>query len=264
MKTNLHKSSIWFEIMLVLLACVAGSVDVMSYYRLGQVFTANMTGNTVLLGLSIGEGNVASSLQRIAALAGFFTGALVGAYIIENTKKGWSHYVTLNISIETIIIFVLVLIWFKVGVVTNNILLYISIVLAGISMGIQTSTIRHLQIPGIITTFLTGTITSIGMSMVKGIKSGFKKKVKRAHPELPTPKTLEERFELQIIIFFAYAGTVVFTGWMEFHNSHFLPLLPLLLIISVLVIVISRPEHSHIINNLRQDNSDTQRGENIY
>ena len=58
--------------MLVLLACVAGSVDVMSYYRLGNVFTANMTGNTVLLGLSIGQGNVASSLHRLAALAGFF------------------------------------------------------------------------------------------------------------------------------------------------------------------------------------------------
>ena len=87
MQSNSHKNAIWFEIMLVLLACVAGSVDVMSYYRLGNIFTANMTGNTILLGLSIGQGNVASSLQRIAALAGFFTGALIGAYIIENKKK---------------------------------------------------------------------------------------------------------------------------------------------------------------------------------
>ena len=159
--------------MLVLLACVAASVDVMSYYRLGNVFTANMTGNTILLGISIGQGNVASSLHRFAALSGFFTGALVGAYIIENTKKAWSHYITLSISIETIIIFVLVLIWFIEGRVIHNPVLYISIVLAGISMGIQSATIRHLNIPGIVTTFLTGTITSIGMSMVKGMKERF-------------------------------------------------------------------------------------------
>lgn len=258
MKRNSHKNSIWFEIMLILLSCVAGSVDVMSYYRLGNVFTANMTGNTILLGLSIGQGNVASSLQRIAALAGFFTGALAGAYIMENTKKAWSHYVTLSILVETIIIFVLAIIWFKEGVVTNSWELYISITLAGSSMGIQSATVRHLKIPGIITTFLTGTITSIGISTVKGIKNGFKKKIKREYSELPIPKTLEQRVELQIIVLFAYAGTAVLTGWMEFHSSHFLPILPLVLIISVLMIVISRPEHPHILNNLKWDNNIQQ------
>lgn len=253
METKFHKNAIWFEIMLVLLACVAGSVDVMSYYRLGKVFTANMTGNTILLGISIGQGNVASSLQRIAALAGFFAGALVGAYIIENTKKGWSYFITFSIFIETILISVLVFIWIKEGVISNNYILYISIVLAGISMGIQSATIRHLNIPGIITTFLTGTITSIGMSMVNGIKNGFKKKVRRQNPELPIPKTLEQRVELQIIVFCAYAGTAVITGWLEYHSPRFLPLLPLFLIISVLIIVIRRPEHPHISENLKHD-----------
>jgi uncharacterized membrane protein YoaK (UPF0700 family) len=245
MKILFHKSAIWFELMLVLLACVAGSVDVMSYYRLGNVFTANMTGNTILLGLSIGQGNVASSLQRMAALAGFFSGALIGAYIIENTKNGWSHYITLSVAIETLIIFVLVVIWIKEEKITNNYVLYVSIILAGISMGIQSATIRHLNIPGIITTFLTGTITSLGMSTIKGIKGGFKKKIKKKFPGLPVPKNLEQRIELQVIVFFAYAGTAVLTGWLEFHHAHFLPFLPLLLIICVLIIVISRPEHSH-------------------
>jgi uncharacterized membrane protein YoaK (UPF0700 family) len=204
-----------------------------------------MTGNTILLGLSIGQGNVASSLQRMAALAGFFSGA-IGAYIIENTKKGWSHYITLSVAIETLIIFVLVVIWIKEEKITNNYVLYVSIILAGISMGIQSATIRHLNIPGVITTFLTGTITSLGMSTIKGIKSGFKKKIKKEPSGLPVPKNLEQRIELQVIVFFAYAGTAVLTGWLEFHHARFLPFLPLLLIICVLVIVISRPEHPHL------------------
>ncbi|MGN6265600.1 MAG: YoaK family protein [Ginsengibacter sp.] len=254
MKNSNRRTSVWFEIMLVLLACVAGSIDVMSYYRLGNVFTANMTGNTVLLGLSIGQGNVASSLHRLAALAGFFLGALIGAYIVENTKKGWSAYITVGISIETTIIFILVNIWFFEAKVISDFALYVSIILAGLAMGIQSATIRHLNIPGIITTFLTGTITSIGMNMVKGIKSGFKKKVKKANPAVPSPKTLEQRIELQAIVFIAYAGTAVFTGWMEFRWPRFLPVLPLILVISVLLIVIKQPGHPH----LQSDNADEE------
>ena len=41
-----HTSSLWFDIMLMLLAGVAGSIDVMSYFKIDHVFTANMTGNT--------------------------------------------------------------------------------------------------------------------------------------------------------------------------------------------------------------------------
>ncbi|HSN10073.1 MAG TPA: YoaK family protein [Hanamia sp.] len=257
MKSQLHKSTIWFEIMLVLLACVAGSVDVMSYYRLGHVFTANMTGNTILLGLAIGQGKMASSLHSLAALAGFFTGTLIGASIIENTKKAWSHYVTLCMTIETIIIAILVLIWFEESVITNNYVLYISIILSAIAMGIQSATIWHLKIPGVVTTFLTGTITTIGMSTVNGIKKSFGKKLKENEfPGLPIPKTLERRIELQVIIFISYGCTAVLTGWLEYHGSHLLPLLPLTLIIIVLLIVINRPEHPHILRNLRHSNAE--------
>ena len=258
MKSKLHKSAVWFDIMLVLLACIAGSVDVMSYYRLGHVFTANMTGNTILLGLSIGQGNLASSLHSLAALAGFFTGALIGAFIIENTEKAWSYYVTLSITVETIIIFILTFIWIQKTQVLNNDVLYFSIALSAIAMGIQSAAIRHLNIPGVVTTFLTGTITTIGMSVVKGIKRGFKKKTKEGITPLPIPKTLEQRIKLQVIVFLSYGFTAILTGWLEYHGSHFLPLLPLTLIIIVLIIVISRPEHPHILNNIRHSKAGRQ------
>jgi hypothetical protein len=92
------------------------------------------------------------------------------------------------------------------------------------------------------------------MGMVKGIKSGFKKKVKKANPAVPGPKTLEQRIELQAIVFGAYAGTAVFTGWMEFHRPRFLPVLPLMLVISVLLIVIKQPGHPH----LQSDDADEE------
>ena len=113
-------------------------------------------------------------------------------------------------------------------------------------MGMQSATIRHLNIPGIVTTFITGTITSIGMSAIKGLRQGFKKGEK-FNPEIPEPKTLEERIELQIMVFCAYIFSAIFTGWIEYHGSKFLPLLPLFFILCVLVIAIKRPKNPHLI-----------------
>jgi uncharacterized membrane protein YoaK (UPF0700 family) len=246
MKNKIHyTSSVWFDVMLILLASVAGSIDVMSYYRLNHVFTANMTGNTILLGLSIGQGKLASSMHSLVALAGFFSGAFAGALIVENKKKGWSYYITLSVAIEAFIIFILALIWFKESTPLQNPVLYISILLSAIAMGIQSAAIRHLNIPGVVTTFITGTITSIGMSAVSGLRNGFKKKVKDGLPQLPVTKNLEQRIELQIMVFFAYGLTAVVTGWIEYRGATLLPVLPLALILFVLVICIIEPQNSH-------------------
>lgn len=240
-----YTSPIWFDTMLILLASVAGSIDVMSYYRLDHVFTANMTGNTILLGLSIGQGKLASSLHSLGALAGFFAGAFAGALIVENKKKGWSYYITLSVGIECFIIFILVLIWFEESTPLDNTVLYVSILLSAIAMGMQSATIRHLNIPGVVTTFITGTITSIGMSAVSGLRNGFKKNVKDGFPQLRVTKNLEQRIELQILVFLAYGLTAVFTGWIEYHGATLLPVLPLVLILCVLAICIMQPQNSH-------------------
>lgn len=246
MKSRTHyTSSVSFDVMLILLASVAGSVDVMSYYRLDHVFTANMTGNTILLGLAIGQGKLASSLHSLAALAGFFTGTVAGALIVENKKKGWSYYITLSVGIECFIIFILALIWFESGTTLRDPILYISILLSAIAMGLQSATIRHLNIPGVVTTFITGTITSIGMSAVSGFRSGFKRKVKDGLPRLPVTKNLEQRIELQVMVFFAYGLTAVLTGWIEYRGATLLPVLPLVLILFVLVICVVQPQNPH-------------------
>ncbi len=53
----------------LLFTWAAGAVDALTYLS-AHVFTANMTGNTVLLGLSIGKASGADALRSSAALAG--------------------------------------------------------------------------------------------------------------------------------------------------------------------------------------------------
>ena len=230
----------WFDVMLMLLACVAGSTDIISYYRLGHVFTANMTGNVILLGISIGQGELSTSLYRVASFAGFFAGVFIGSLIVENKnkKKKWPYFVMVAMLAESAIIATLAIIWLAHdGQPLKNSILYIAILLSAISMGIQSAAIWHLDIPGVVTTFITGNITSIGMSAVKGLRRGFKKDILTNASVIPFIRNPENRIELQLLVLGTYIFSAIFTGWMENVAPRYLPLLPLVLILCVVAIL---------------------------
>ena len=90
------------ESMLLLLTLVAASVDAISYLGLGHVFTAMMTGNTVLLGLALAQGEVLAALRSILALIGFSVGVFVGAMIVERESypAEWPAVVTTALAFE--------------------------------------------------------------------------------------------------------------------------------------------------------------------
>lgn len=194
-----------------------------------------MTGNTILLGISIGEGKLSSSMHSLTALMGFISGTFLGAFIVEKKEAFWTSFIMLSLKIETIIIAAFSALSFFYTASENSYLIYLTIALSAIAMGMQSATVRYLKIPGIVTTFITGTITSIGMSVVQGMRKGFKKNDGNTL-EIPGARNLEQRVELQAMVLLAYGATAVITGWIEYHGSKFLPALPLLLIISVLMI----------------------------
>jgi uncharacterized membrane protein YoaK (UPF0700 family) len=75
--------------LLLALAFAAGSIDALSYLGLGRVFTANMTGNTVLLGVAVATGTSADTLRAVAALGGFVLGGAVGILLIARRRGSW-------------------------------------------------------------------------------------------------------------------------------------------------------------------------------
>lgn len=62
------------------LCLVAGYVDAIGYLELGHVFTANMTGNTVLLGVAIAKGDSAA-FSYIATIAAFAIGVVASTLL---------------------------------------------------------------------------------------------------------------------------------------------------------------------------------------
>lgn len=63
---------------LLALTVVSGLIDAVSYLGLGHVFTANMTGNVVVLGFAAAGAPGFSVPHTVTSLACFLVGAVVG------------------------------------------------------------------------------------------------------------------------------------------------------------------------------------------
>ena len=70
-----------------ILCLVAGFVDAYGYMALGNVFAANMTGNTVLFGISAAQLEGGKALTYGVTLIAFFAGALGASLVIGTIGK---------------------------------------------------------------------------------------------------------------------------------------------------------------------------------
>jgi uncharacterized membrane protein YoaK (UPF0700 family) len=154
----------------MLLAVAAGSVDAVSFLGLGQVLTAAMTGHTILLGLALGQGQVQAALRSAVALAGFVAGAIVGATIVDRGPKGvvWSPAVAAALALELVILLVLGVDWHLGGGTADRWTddRFPLIAAAGLAMGIQSATAQRIGVPGVATTYIAGTLTSLAARLV--------------------------------------------------------------------------------------------------
>ena len=74
------------DALLIALTFGTGIVDAASYLGLGQIFTANMTGNTVFLALAIGRGNLLTGVRSAETLVAFGLGAFLAGRYLEPAK----------------------------------------------------------------------------------------------------------------------------------------------------------------------------------
>ena len=157
------------DAMLLVLTCAAGLVDAISYLELGHVFTAMMTGNTVLLALAIGQGEVMAALRSTLALAAFSVGAAGGALVLlrGRARSEWPFIVTATLGLEAVALGLFAVMWHVKGpVARTDVLTLVLIALSGLAMGIQAAAVRHLGVPGVASTYITGTLTSLMAELV--------------------------------------------------------------------------------------------------
>jgi len=139
----------------LLLTGAAGYVDAISYLALGRVFTANMTGNTVLLGLALVQADGGAVVRTALALGAFVAGAAVGAWLVHRSERPahWPRGVTIALGVECVLL---------AALAADRSSMFVGrVTLAALAMGMQSAAARRLDVFGIATTFVTGTLTSL-------------------------------------------------------------------------------------------------------
>jgi uncharacterized membrane protein YoaK (UPF0700 family) len=133
-------------------------VDAVSYLGLGHVFTANMTGNLVLLGFAVAGAPGLSVARSLTSLIAFLSGAVVGGRlgieIAYTSRRRWLLIVSVS---ETVLLFGagLVAIGGSIGSAIPPSRLYAVIILIAFAMGLRTATVRRLGVRDLSTVVLT-------------------------------------------------------------------------------------------------------------
>jgi uncharacterized membrane protein YoaK (UPF0700 family) len=161
------------DLMLLALTWAAGNIDAIGYLGLGRVFTANMTGNTVLLGLHLGQEQGAAALRAFVALLSFGVGLVMGALIVERIRGAgpWPPAVTWALALEAAMLAAFAVGMYLTASLREVIEAQALIAVSAIAMGIQSAAVRRLNVPGIATTYVTGTLTTAVTSLIAGSRA---------------------------------------------------------------------------------------------
>jgi uncharacterized membrane protein YoaK (UPF0700 family) len=144
---------------LLALTFTTGLVDAVSYLALGRVFTANMTGNVVLLGFGIAGSGGLPVVAPIVSLAAFLIGAGAGGILVRRTAERHPVLVARALAIETCLLVIAAVVAATTTVHPGNASAYALIVLMASAMGVRNATVRHIAVPDLTTTVLTMTLT---------------------------------------------------------------------------------------------------------
>lgn len=196
------------DALLLGLSLAAGTVDAVVFLRLAQVFVANMTGNTVLLGLAVGQVHPQAAVRSVVALAAFCFGVAVAATITLCFPQGpqpaqpWPPVTNLLLGMEAVLLACATLLWQLTGG-AGEVLVLLLIALTAIVMGVQSGAARSMGVGGVATTYVTGALTNAVSGLLGHAVSS-----RRA----PTSSAARRLGTLSLSVWAAYGAGAVLAG----------------------------------------------------
>jgi uncharacterized membrane protein YoaK (UPF0700 family) len=158
---------------MIALTFVTGVVDAVGFLGLDRVFTGNMTGNIVILGMGVAGADELPVLGPAVALAGFTAGAFAAGWVLRDRPGGapastWDVRVTSLLSVGAAVLLALTV----VAVVVESFGAHLQVVIAtaiAAVMGQQAMVARKLAVKDMTTVVVTSTLTSLaGETWVRG------------------------------------------------------------------------------------------------
>lgn len=146
------------------LITIAGFFGAYTYVLRGSVFCNAQTGNVVLMGLALGDGEWGKGLYYLIPISAYLLGAFVSE-IFPNPVKHWFpiRWDTLLIALEMLIIICL-------GLVPESAPVQISQIAINFIASMQYNTFRQAEGVPMATTFATNHIRQIGVGLAREVK----------------------------------------------------------------------------------------------
>ncbi len=146
---------------LLVLTFTTGLVDGVSYLGLGRVFTANMTGNIVLLGFGIAGGSGLPVVAPIVSLLAFLVGAGFGGVLAARVGARHPLHIGIALAVEVALLTVAASFAAAANPHPGSFSADVMIALLAFAMGVRNATVRKLAVPDLTTTVLTMTLTGL-------------------------------------------------------------------------------------------------------
>ncbi|MFJ6415368.1 YoaK family protein [Paeniglutamicibacter sp. NPDC091659] len=138
-----------------------GIIDAVGYLGLDRVFTGNMTGNVVILGMALSGTTDLPVLGPAMALVLYFLGAVVGGRLLRGHREGWTSATTTIFGLVSAMLLACAIFTM---VVPLRAIPHSAVALAavlGFVMGAQAAAARQVKIADVTTVVVTSTITGL-------------------------------------------------------------------------------------------------------
>jgi len=161
-----HPAGLHLGLMLAL-TFSTGVIDAVGYLGLDKVFTGNMTGNVVILGMALAGAEGLPIVGPVIALVLFMVGAAISGRTLKGRPAGWS---SLNTGLFAFVGVILLLAALTALLVSER-PEWVNLTLTGalgLAMGIQAGAARHIGVADVTTVVVTSTIVGLAFDSVFG------------------------------------------------------------------------------------------------
>lgn len=138
-----------------------GVIDAVGYLGLDRVFTGNMTGNVVMLGMALTGATTLPILRPILALLFFCVGAIIAGRVMRGHEGDWSRRVTVTLSAVTVVLVAVAILLAVSDYHAHEFYGSFATSASALAMGMQAATARCLKVADVTTVVVTSTITGI-------------------------------------------------------------------------------------------------------
>lgn len=137
-----------------------GVIDAVGFLGLDRVFTGNMTGNVVIVGMALTGDTDLPVIGPVLALAGFAIGAAIAGKALAANPAAWTPVTSWLMAVVALTLGAVVVVtalFPSPGAVMEPSIT----ALLGLAMGVQAAAARHLAVADITTVVVTSTITGL-------------------------------------------------------------------------------------------------------